>query len=322
MKVACAALMLAAALPGCIATTGQVDRVEARVATVERTNSSVIAEAKQATVRLENLAKDYDQVLAELREATARANTRQSDFDRLIKQLRGEVEVLTHRLESIEKAANAGQVGAAEAKARLSQLIADLRDRAGIAILAMPAQLPADGPGFVAMAEQSLAAGEIRTAAAVAVECQKRYPGTESAGGCGLVLGRIAEQEQRYGDAMKILQSIHDSLGGKPLPIVGQALLQIAHLLELEGKCARSQEVYKYLRGEMGKLPAAKAAKDLQASQATRCKEGVNTQGKAVTAPADGGSPATKPAEPEAKLPAPGAKAAEPGSKAPHQPAP
>lgn len=267
-------------LPACIATTAQVDRVETRVVGVERSTSTVIAEARQATTRLENLAKDYDNALTELREATARANARQADFDRAMKQVRGDVEVAQHRLEAVERVAASGQATAAELKIKLSQLIADLRDRAGIAILALPAELPTDGPGFVALAEKELAANEPRIAAAVANECIKRYAGTETAGGCGLVLGRIAEQEQRYADAMKLLQGVHDGLGGKPLPVVGQALLQIAHLLEMEGKCTRASEVYKYLRSEMSKLPAAKNAKDLLASVPARCKEGVNTQGK------------------------------------------
>ncbi len=267
-------------LPACFATTAQFDRVEARVVGVERSTSTVIAEARQATTRLENLAKDYDNALTELREATARANARQADFDRSMKQVRGDVEVALHRLESVERIAASGQATASEIKVRLLQLIADLRDRAGIAILALPIDLPTDGPGFVALAEKELAANEPRVAAAVANECIKRYAGTETAGACGLVLGRIAEQEQRYADAMKLLQGVHDGLGGKPVPVVGQALLQIAHLLEMEGKCARATEVYKYLRSEMGKLPAAKNAKDLAASVPTRCKEGVNTQGK------------------------------------------
>lgn len=302
-------LAFAAFLPlaGCLATSGQVDRVEARVVGVERSTSTVIAEARQATTRLENLAKDYDNALTELREATAKANARQADFDRSMKQVRGDVEVALHRLEAVEKTAGLGATTAAELKVKLGQLIADLRDRAGIAILALPAELPGDGPGFVALAEKQLAENEPRVAAAVANECIKRYPGTETAGGCGLVLGRIAEQEQRYGDAMKILQGVHDGLGGKPLPVVGQALLQIAHLLEIEGKCVRALEVYKYLRSEMGKLPAAKTAKDQMGTLSGRCKEGVNTQGK--PAAADKAPPAEKTPAPE--KPAPSEKPAD-----------
>jgi TolA-binding protein len=298
-------------LTGCFATTAQVDRVETRVVGVERSTSTVIAEARQATTRLENLAKDYDNALTELREATAKANARQADFDRSMKQVRGDVEVALHRLEAVERTAALGATTAAELKVKLGQLIADLRDRAGIAILALPSELPTDGPGFVALADKHLADNEPRVAAAVANECIKRYPGTETSGACGLVLGRIAEQEQRYGDAMKILQGVHDGMGGKPVPVVAQALLQIAHLLEVEGKCVRALEVYKYLRSEMGKLPAAKTAKDLMTSLPARCKEGVNTQGKpaAVEKPAPPEkSGADKPAEPavpeKAKTPA------------------
>ena len=165
----------------------------------------------------------------------------------------------------------------------------------------MPTELPTEPAGFVNLAEKALVEGEVRTAAAVSNECIKRFPGTEVSGQCGLVLARIAEQELRYADAMKYLQAVHDSLGGRPVPVVGQALLQISHLLELEGKCARAGEVYKFLRTELAKLPAAKNAKDLLTTLPLRCKEGVNVQrtspepAKSESAPAPTGEPAATP---------------------------
>ncbi len=280
--------VLLSGILGCVATTAQLDRVEARVVAVERAGNTTLAGAQRETQRLENLSKNIDEALDQLREATARANSRQSDFEKAMKTLRGDMELLNHRLDAIEKLALSSQTTADVVKAKLGQLIADLRDRAGIAILALPSDLPADGPGFAAMAEKMLASGEVRTASAVAVECQKRFDKSEAAGSCGVILARIAEQELRFADAMKTLQAVHDSLGGKPVPVVGQALLQIAHLLELQGKCARAGEVYKYLRGEMAKLPAAKSAKDLQAAMVARCKEGVSTEGQLPSGDAKG----------------------------------
>jgi hypothetical protein len=300
------ACALGLGLASCVATTAQVERVEQRVVQLEKASAVVLSQAQQATQRLEALAKDSDQAVTDLREATARANARQADFDKGVKQLRGDLEQAMHRLDALEQASRQGAAHTAEVKAKLAQLIVDLRDRAGIAILAMPSELPTEPAGFVNMAEKALVEGEVRTAVAVSNECIKRFPGTETAGQCGLVLARVAEQELRYADAMKILQAVHDTLGGRPLPVVGQALLQIGHLLELEGKCARAGEVYKFLRGELAKLPAAKNAKELLTTLPQRCKEGVNAQKSAAESakePADG-KPAAEPkseSKPEAK---------------------
>ena len=294
--------LLVAALPlclgGCIATAAQVQSVETRVAALEKTNAGVMVEAARETKRLENLGALVEESSEQLRQSAAKAGSRLQDFDTALNRLRGEVEVLVHRLELVEKASGTNQTAAAELRASLNRLIADLRDRAGIAILALPSDLPADADGFAKLAEQRQAAGDVRVAAAVANECQKRFGSTEAAGTCGLVLARIAVEEQRYADATRILQAVHDSLGGKPLPVVGQSLLEIAHVLELQGKCTRALEVLKYLKTEMAKLPQAKAAKDLTGTAPARCKEGVGLQGKpAADAPADAkGAPAAAPA--------------------------
>ena len=150
----------------------------------------------------------------------------------------------------------------------------------------------------------------MRTAAAVASECQKRFANTEAAGQCGIVQARIALQEQRYADATRILQAVHDSLAGKPVPVVGQALLEIAKILEIQGRCANAQKVLKYVLSDLPKVPAAKAARELLASSAARCKEGVGAAGKPAadaSKPAEGAAPAepepaapTGPAKPEA----------------------
>jgi hypothetical protein len=107
-------------------------------------------------------------------------------------------------------------------------------------------------------------------------------------------LAKIAVQEQRFSDATRILQAVHDSLAGKPVPVVGQALIEIAKVLELQGRCANAQKVLKYVLSDLPKVPAAKQARDLLATSATRCKEGVGVAGK----PAEDASKGAEPAVP------------------------
>lgn len=293
-------LGLLPALPGCIAMRKDVDGVAERVAQLERTQAGFLSGAERETKRLGNLAEEVEAQNAQVRESLARTTARLQEYERNNSKLRGELDEIARRLALVEQTGGGAAVQVAEVRQRLEQLIADLRDRAGIAILALPADLPPDGPGFASLAEAKLEAKEVRVAAAVASECQKRFEGTESAGRCGIVLGKIAMEEQRYADATRILQAVHDSLQGNPVPVVGQALIQIARVLELQGKCGNAQKVLKYITTDMPKLAEAKVAKDLIATADKRCKEGV---GVVPNAPAA--------AEPAARVPGP--EATKPG---------
>ncbi len=332
-----AALAVPLAVQGCLATNGQVVAVEERVGKLEKAHAGVLVTAERETKRMQALATQVEEAHGQLRETLARSGARLADMDAKVAKTRGELEVLSHRLATIEKTGGAAADLVAEVRRRLDQLVADLRDRAGIAILALPSDLPGDADGFAKMAEDKLLANDVRTAAAVAVECQKRYPNTEQAGRCALVQARIAVQEARYDQATRILQGIHDSLNGKPVPIVGEALLEIARILELQGRCANAQKVLKYVINDMAKLTAAKTAKDLLATSSGRCKEGTGPAVKSpepakpgdtrpVTEPKSSDAPKgadPKPAEPKAETPRPAdPKPAEPDAKAPKAAAP
>jgi TolA-binding protein len=296
-RVALLSLMAAIGLPGlsgCVAMRAQVDGVEGRVAQLERSQAGFLSNAERETQRLANLAAEVEAQNGQVRESLARTTARLQDFERQNAKLRGELEEAVRRLAVVEQTGGGASTQIAQVRAQLDRLIADLRDRAGIAILALPADLPADGPGFASLAEAKWAAKEVRVAAAVAAECQKRFEGTESAGRCGIVLGQIATEEQRYADATRILQGVHDSLDGKAVPVVGQALLDISRVLELQGRCGNAQKVLKYITTEMPKLPQAKTAKELLLTADKRCKEGVGPG--AATAPAPAEAPASSPA--------------------------
>ncbi len=294
--------LLFLALTGCIATTTDVDRVSQRVAELERVNSSVMAEAGAETKRLQNLATQVEDANNQLRETLAKAGARIAESDRSLQKLRGELEVIVHRLDALERIGSSGQQSITEVRGRLNQLIADLRDRAGIAVLALPTDLPTDADGFVKATDKALADGDVRLAAALASECQKRYPATEAWGQCGLVVGRIAAQEQRYVEALKQFQAVFDGLGGKPTVAVAQSLVEVARILELQGKCSKAVQVWTYMATEMPKMPQAKQAKAETALIAKRCKEGAGPTDKSAPGekPADGAT-ADPPAKAEDK---------------------
>lgn len=274
-------------LPGCLATMSDVDGVSQRVGELERVNSTVMAEASAATKRLENLNGQVEDANNQLREVLAKANARIAEGDRSLQKLRGDLEVIVHRLDALERIGTSSQQSVVEVRGRLNQLIADLRDRAGIAVLALPAELPTDADGFVKAADRAFQDGDVRLAAALAAECQKRYPATEQWASCGLIPGKIAAQEQRYVDALRLFQAVHDGLNGKPVAPVAQSLVEVARILEAEGKCGKAAQVWTYLATEMPKVPQAKLAKAEPAMIAKRCKEGTGVVEKPPEKPAE-----------------------------------
>lgn len=257
------------------------------MADLERVNSTVLADASAATKRLETLTGQVEEASGQLREMLAKASARIAESDRGLQKLRGELEVILHRLDASERQGGSTGQSVVELRGRLNQLIADLRDRAGIAILALPTDLPKDADGFVRAADAALADGDVRLAAAMASECQKRYPGSEQWASCGLVHGRIAAQEQRLVDALRLFQAVHDGLGGKACTPVAQSLVEVARILEAQGKCAKATQVWTYLASEMPKVAQAKQAKAEPALIAKRCREG------------GGAAPEAKPADPK-----------------------
>lgn len=105
------------------------------------------------------------------------------------------------------------------------------------------------------------------------------------------MLAQIATDEQRYADATRILQEIHDGLGGRPLPVVGLALVELAKVMWLQGKCTAAHKVLDYIVGSMGKTPAVKQAQELLGTETARCREGQPAKPMAPPAgpPASGG---------------------------------
>ena len=272
-RLGAAATLLACC--GCLATRAHVDRVEARVATLEKANSTVLADAARETKRLENLAASVEESSSQLREAAARSGARLQDFERAVQRLKGELEVVLRRLDAAEKLANSGGQGVTELRQKLNQLVADLRDRAGIAILALPPDVPSDGPGLARLAADRYGNGDIRVAAAIAAHCKKLYPRTEPGAACTLLLGRIAAEEHRWTDATGHFEEVHNWLADRKHVYVGEALIEIAKLLEAQGECQKAAGALKYLVSDFGKLPHSKLAKDMVTSQPQRCKQGV-----------------------------------------------
>lgn len=292
--------LLLAVAPSCALT--RVGATERRIVELERTRDAIRVELDAERKRLVRLHTDSEESSSYLRENGARFSARMDMLERKITQTAGSLEELANALQAITTASGQQRAAIESLDRRLRDLIGDLRDRAGIAILALPRDLPEHADDWVKLAQLRFDEGEVRVADAVARECRKRFPGTDQAGHCGLVIGRIAYEEQRFGDAIDLLRAVHDDLGGKAVPVVAQALLQIGEVMEAQGKCKESKQILEYLRTLMMRGREADLAKERSESQKGRCEEG-----KAKSVPPTSGS--KRPGVAEGLAPSPGAQA-------------
>lgn len=259
------------------ASKAEFTALETRVVRLEQSRGGVQARLKRDQHRLKRLLNEVEESTGFLRASGAELTARIDQLDDRLRKARGELEVISHGMALIGRNTKVGATSIDTLRRRLDRLIADLRDRAGITILALPRDLPESATDWVKLAQDHFEYGEIRTSEAVAMECAKRFAGTRTAGECAVIQARIAYEEHRFADALKVLQTVHDGLNARAFPIVGIALLRISEVLQAQGKCQRSAEVLKYLRAEMSKLAQARQAKVRLAELRTTCKEGVQT---------------------------------------------
>ncbi len=297
------ALLVAAiltSLPGC--ALFRVGEIETRVIALEKTRDSLRTDIERDRKRLERLRGEAEESTTYLRQNGARISSRLDDIEERLQRTRGALEETAHRLDAVTGKTAADQAAIEQLRRRLDTLIADLRDRAGIAILALPRELPEQAEAWPPLAKRFFDEGEVRTADAVSRECRKRFVGTVIAGECGLLMARIAYEEHRFGDAIELYRGVHDGLGGKAVPVVARALLGISEVMEAEGKCKEAVQVLKYMRDLMKKGAEAEEARKRADDPKARCTEGKTrlpepTWGSARPARAEPGG-AAQPAEP------------------------
>lgn len=295
-----APLILCALLWGGCASSSRVTELEGRISRVEREREALVADLRREQGRLQRLHAEIEQSTEFLRHNGARVTSRLDALQTNLKQARGDLEVIAHSMAGVGTASGRHGEAIERLRSRLDRLIADLRDRAGIAILALPRDLPERAEDWVTLAQRRFDEGEVRVAEAITRECSKRFGASEPAARCGLLRAKIAFEEHRFADAIETLQGVHDAMGGKPIEVVGEALLAISAVLEAEGKCAEATGVLDYLRKDMPKLPQARQAKQRHGEVRQRCKKGVRRLPEKTS-----GSIKPQPVSPDGAAPAP-----------------
>jgi outer membrane murein-binding lipoprotein Lpp len=269
-------LLAAWLLTGCV-SSAQIEALQERVTSLEKERRALLGELTAERDQMRALRKETEASTTFLRRNGARLGAEVEKARTDAQRIGGELEVIKRRLDLLTQAGVAQADKVATIGRRLGNLIADLRDRAGITILALPRDLPGDAAGFQALARKAYESDDVRTADAVAIECIRRFAKTAEAGRCGILRAQIAFEEHRFADASQRLIEVHDAFDGKPEAVVGKALLLSGAVLEAQGRCKDASGVYGYMADVFKRKRKAYSKKAAKRGKrlTKRCTEGV-----------------------------------------------
>jgi len=261
---------IAASLLGC-PTRGEFKDLEGRVNALERSQGRLDDQIATSVRRLENLHALVEEATALLQKNGARLNAKLDGLESDQRIAAGKIEELFHAMEGALKDLAERRKELEVVRLDLESLRSTLRDRAGIAELALPKDLPSDAPGLLAEARKRLKIDDVLTARAVCREIMKRHMSAPEAVEARLLLGDTYAAEKRWADAVKEYQAVHDAYAQKAEAPAGRALLRIAEAMEAKKECRKAVDVYRYLQTSFKKLAEAKEAGNRLKDMKKRC---------------------------------------------------
>jgi TolA-binding protein len=265
--------MLSVGLQGCLATQSDIAQVHAELEQSRRANAESAAELSHQIGQLRQIAESLEATLVTVRGGLGQNKDRLGQLERSMQRARMEMDGLQRRLDAVDTYGGQPQKASWEKRSRLMQLLSELHDGPGHDSSHAPletdaaSQTTVDGDGL-------LPAG-----------CTKRPLAPEVAGRCSLALGRAAVREQRYAEAITIFKSLHDSLGGKPTPVVAEALLELSKIMEVQGKCTNANLILGYVVSDFSRLSQARIAGIERDGLKQRCKEAGGRRGPETVVP-------------------------------------
>ncbi|MCB9733078.1 MAG: tetratricopeptide repeat protein [Deltaproteobacteria bacterium] len=244
-----------AAGSGC-ATSGDVDRLEARIGGLEKFRDRLEQSMKEDVARLEKLHQMLTEAEETLRKSGANLGLRVERLETDDTKLKGDLEAATVQLRSVE--------------ADLNVIKRELADRLGSTAFFLPHDLPKDKDGMWAAGEKAAAAGDVRQTQAIFELYEASFPDDVRA---PTALWEIAKAMESHGDtdeAIRYYQKVFDR--HHDAPIAPQAVMRIAEIYVIKGDCGRAKSILKFAGDEFKSGPEGAAAKKRLKELGKDCK--------------------------------------------------
>ena len=244
-------------LSGACATSGDVDRLDARVASLEHERDQLRDRIQQDVEKLERLHKMVTDAEDTLRKNGADLQVRLERLEQDHPKLRGTVEAVEFRMNQAER--------------DLGVVKKEIADRLGSTIVFLPADLPKDKDGVWAAAESRANPTKLQEAKAIYELFAASFPDDPRAPQGLFKVGQLLEQTGDLEGAVKAHQTVYDRF--PDAAEAPQAILRIAEIFILKGDCARAKSLLKFIQTNYRQKPEAATAKEREKSAGKDCKK-------------------------------------------------
>jgi len=237
------AVALAALLAAC-ATTGDIERLEERIADLEIHKQRIELSQAQDIERIEKLHAMLREAEETLRTSGANLGLRLERMEAEMPRIRGDLEAATVQL-----------------RRAISDLLAikgELADRLGSTVFFLPSDLPQDKDGMWKAGEAAAEANNVREAQAIFELYEASFPDDARAPRALWEIARMMERNGDTDEAIRFYQRVFDRHAKSDL--APRAVMRIAELYVIRKDCGRARSIYQFVGKEYRNTDAGREA--------------------------------------------------------------
>lgn len=230
------------------ATTEDIERLEVRIAHLEKEKASILEEQKKDIERMESLHRDLNEATEALRRGGANLSAEIDALKADLAKLKGTNEEISYSIAKLTE--------------EIDNIKKTLDEKLGIAVVQLPKGLPEDANSLFKAGKDAYARGDTATARGILRKFLDTFPDEPRAADAQYTIGETYFREGKYGQAIREFQRVHDRYRDVKDAPVPQALLRIAESLLKQNDCKKAAGVLKYLTEYDRKAKEAEKARE------------------------------------------------------------
>jgi len=243
-------------LTGC-ASASEVDRLDARVDSLEAEREALRSKMTDDVGKLERLHKMLTDAEETLRKSGADLGIRLERIEQDYPKFKGNVEGFDFRLNQVIK--------------DLGVIKKELADRLGWTVVYLPPDLPKDKDGIWKAADERGKADKFQEAKAIYELYEASFPDDPRAPLALVEVGKLLERSGDIEGAIKSYQGVYER--HEKSPEAAPATFRIAELFIIRQNCDRAKAVFKFVETQFKGTPQAADAKTRGKTVMGECKK-------------------------------------------------
>jgi len=240
------------------ATSGDIDRLDARVDTLEGEREQLRAKMSEDMGKLERLHAMLTEAEETLRKNGADLGIRLARMEQDFPKFKGDVEAFAFRVNQVTK--------------DLSVIKKELADRLGWTVVYLPPDLPKDKDGIWKVAEDLGKADRFQEAKAVYEVYEASFPDDPRAAQALVEVGKLFERAGDVEGAIAAYQNVYSR--HEKSPLAAPSTFRIAELLIVRQNCDRAKAIFRFIEAQFKGTPEAAEAKARGKTVMAECHKG------------------------------------------------